>query len=111
MAAWFLGSQVPSTLFGEASHAATFSLPAWYINLDPTGEGIALGLFHRYMTVFSNLATATSAAQNQHDILVVENSLIDLGGWFAPHLLLAVFSLVLVLIVALIFKRSRSTLR
>jgi ABC-type transport system involved in multi-copper enzyme maturation permease subunit len=111
MAAWFLGSQVPSTLFGDASHSATFSLLAWYINWDPTGEGIALGLFHMYMTVFSNLATATSAAQNQHDILVVENSLIDLGGWFAPHLLLAVFSLALVLIVALVFKRSRYTLR
>jgi len=62
------------------------------------------------MTVFSNLATATSAAQNQHDILVIENSLIDLGGWFAPHLLLAGLSLGLILIVTLAFKRSRHTL-
>ncbi|EFH85263.1 hypothetical protein [Ktedonobacter racemifer] len=109
--AWFLGSQVPSILFSQASHDATFSLPAWYINWDPTSEGIALGLFHMYMADFSNLTTATSAAQNQHNILVVENSLIDLGGWFAPHLLLAGLSLVLVLIVALAFKRSRYTLR
>jgi len=110
LAAWLLGSQVPSTLFGDASHGATFSLPAWYINWDPTGSGIALGLFHVYMTVFSDLATATSAAQNQHDILAIENSLIGLGDWFAPHLLLAGFSLGLVLIVALAFKRSRHTL-
>ena len=111
MAAWFLGSQLPSTMFGDASHAANFSLPAWYINWDPTSEGISLGLFHLYMTVFSNLATATSAAQNQNDILAAENSLINLGDWFAPHLLLAVFSLLLVLIAALVFKRSRFTLR
>jgi len=107
--AWFLGSQVPSIFFGEASHAATFSLPAWYIHWDPTSEGIALGLFNKYMTDFSNLA-ATSTAQTQHGLLMVENSLIDLGSWFAPHLLLAGFSLVLVLVAALAFKRSREVL-
>jgi hypothetical protein len=34
----------------------------------------------------------------------------DLAGWFAPHLLLAGVSLVLVLVVALAFKRSRDVL-
>jgi hypothetical protein len=59
------------------------------------------------MTDFSNLASkATSTAQTQHDVLTVENSLIDLGSWFAPHLLLAGLSLVLVLVAALAFKRS-----
>jgi ABC-type transport system involved in multi-copper enzyme maturation permease subunit len=106
---WFLGAQVPSILFGEASHAATFSLPAWYVHWDPTSEGIALGWFNKYMTDFSNLA-ATSTAQTQHGLLMVENSLIDLGSWFAPHLLLTGFSLVLVLVAALAFKRSRDTL-
>ncbi len=103
MAAWFLGSEVISILLGDASHAATFSLPTWY------SEGIALGLFHMYMTDFSNMG-ATSTAQTQHSLLMVENALIDLGGWFAPHLLLAGLSLVLVLLVALAFKRSRHTL-
>jgi ABC-type transport system involved in multi-copper enzyme maturation permease subunit len=111
MVVWFLGSQVPSILFGDASHAANFSLPDWYVYWDPTGEGSSLGLFSRYMTVFSNLASATSAAQNQHDILTVENSLIDLGSWFVPHLLLAGCSLGLVLVAALVFKRSRNTLQ
>jgi hypothetical protein len=40
----------------------------------------------------------------------VENKMPDLAGWFAPHLLLAGASLVLVLIAAFAFKRSRETL-
>jgi hypothetical protein len=63
------------------------------------------------MTDFSNLAgKATSTAQTQHILLTVENTLIDIGGWFVPHLLLAGCSLLLVLIVARAFKRSRPTL-
>jgi len=109
--AWFVGVEIISIVLGNASHAANFSLPAWYINWDPTSEGIALGLFNKYMTDFSNMADkATSTAQTQHGLLTVENTLIDLGGWFAPRLLLAGLSLVLVLIVALTFKRSRNTL-
>ena len=109
--AWFVGVEIISIELGDASHAANFSLPAWYINWDPTSNGISLGLFNKYMTDFSNLASkATSTAQTQHGLLTVENTLIDLGGWFAPHLLLAGLSLVLVLILALAFKRSRNTL-
>jgi ABC-type transport system involved in multi-copper enzyme maturation permease subunit len=108
---WFGGVAIPSIVFGNASHDAHFSLPAWYIHWDPTSEGIALGLFNKYMTAFSNLADkATSTAQTQHILLTVENTLIDLGGWFVPHLLLAGCSLLLVLIVARAFKRSRPTL-
>jgi ABC-type transport system involved in multi-copper enzyme maturation permease subunit len=109
--AWFVGVEIISIELGDASHAANFSLPAWYINWDPTSNGISLGLFSKYMTDFSNLASkATSKAQTQHGILTVENSLIDLAGWFAPHLLLAGLSLVLVLVAALAFKRSREVL-
>ena len=96
-------------MFSDASHAANFSLPAWYINWDPTSEGIALGLFHMYMADFSNMAAA-STAQTQHNLLTVENTLIGIGGWFASHLLLDGLGLVLVLIVALAFKRCRNTL-
>ncbi len=107
--AWFLGSQVPFILFSQASHAATFSLPGWYVHWDPTSEGIAL--HSQYFADFSNLASkANSAAQTQHVLLMVENSLIDLWSWFVPHLLLAGVSLVLVLAAALAFKRSRDTL-
>jgi ABC-type transport system involved in multi-copper enzyme maturation permease subunit len=109
LVAWFVGTEVISIPLADASHAANFSLPAWYINWDPTSEGIALGLFHTYMADFSNMAAA-STAQTQHNLLTVENTLIGLGGWFAPHLLLAGLGLVLVLIVALAFKRCRNTL-
>jgi hypothetical protein len=34
----------------------------------------------------------------------------DIAGWFASHLLLAGFSLLLVLVAALAFKRTRDTL-
>src|SRR5260370_42167780 len=98
-------------VLGDVSHAANFRHHACYINWDHTSECIALGLFNKYMTDFSNMADkVTSTAQTQHGLLTVENTLIDLGGWFAPHLLLAGLSLVLVLIVALTFKRSRNTL-
>ena len=108
---WFVGVEISSIVFGEASHAATFSLPAWYIHWDPTSVGTALGLFNKYFADFSNLASkATSTAQTQHILLTVENTLIDLWGWFVPHLLLAGLSLVLVLVAARAFKRSRSTL-
>ncbi len=43
-------------------------------------------------------------------ILSVENKMPDLAGWFAPHLLLAGLSLLLVLVAAFTFKRSRATL-
>ena len=52
----------------------------------------------------------TSEAQLQQFILTVENKMPDLAGWFAPHLLLAGLSLVLVLVAALAFKRSRDVL-
>jgi ABC-type transport system involved in multi-copper enzyme maturation permease subunit len=107
--AWFLGSQVPAIVFSQDSHAATFSLPAWYIHWDPTSEAIAL--HSQYFADFSNLASkADSAAQTQHVLLMIENSLIDLWSWFVPHLLLAGVSLVLVLAAALAFQRSRDTL-
>ena len=104
---WFVGVEIISIVLGQDSHAANFSLPAWYINWDPTSEGIAL--HSQYFADFINLK-ANSAAQEQHVLLMVENSLIDLWSWFVPHLLLAGVSLVLVLAAALAFKRSRDTL-
>lgn len=53
--------------------------------------------------------TITSEAQLQQILLSIENKMPDLAGWFAPHLLLARLSLLLVLVAALAFKRSRET--
>ena len=83
--------------------------PAWYINWDPTSAVTSLGMLPQYS--ISNLfQTATSEAQFQNAFLAIENKIPDIGGWFASHLLLAGFSLVLVLLTARAFKRSRDVL-
>src|SRR5260370_33815160 len=84
--------------------------PAWYVNWDPTSAVTALGILPQYSGNFNGLQGITSEAQLQQILLTVENKMPDIGGWFAPHLLLAGFSLVLVLIAALAFKRSRDVL-
>jgi hypothetical protein len=87
------------------------SPPAWYVNWDPTSVVTAQGLLSQYIVDFGNQAhTATSSTQFQQILLTIENKVPDLAGWFAPHLLLAGVSLVLILVAALAFKRSRDTL-
>jgi ABC-type transport system involved in multi-copper enzyme maturation permease subunit len=83
--------------------------PAWYINWDPTSAVTALGIVPQYAGNFPP-NQVQSVAQLQQLLLSVENRLPNLAGWFASHLLLAGFSLVLVLIAALAFKRSRAVL-
>src|SRR5260370_42376661 len=39
--AWFVGPELIPIVLGNASHAANSTPPAWYINWDPTREGIA----------------------------------------------------------------------
>lgn len=102
MVAWIVGGLViPLGLGGTTP-------PAWEVNWDPTSGITALGLLPAYSI---NLGPSiTSEAQFQQFILTVENKMPDLAGWFAPHLLLAGLSLVLVLVASLAFKRSRETL-
>jgi ABC-type transport system involved in multi-copper enzyme maturation permease subunit len=103
MVAWIVGALViPLGLGGGATP------PAWYVNWDPTSGITALGLLPGYAITLG--PAITNEAQFQQFILSVENKMPDLAGWFAPHLLLAVLSLVLVLVAALAFKRSRETL-
>ena len=104
---WFVGVEILSVLFSDASHAVNFSLPAWYVNWDPTSAITALGMLPKYSL---DLRGVTSTAQLQQIFLTVENKVPDISGWFASHLLLAGVSLVLVLVAALAFKRSRDTL-
>jgi ABC-type transport system involved in multi-copper enzyme maturation permease subunit len=83
--------------------------PAWYSNWDPTSAVTALGMLPQY-SFADTIRKVTSEAQFQQILLTVENKVPDIGTWFASHLLLAGFSLVLVLVAALAFKRSRDTL-
>ena len=103
LVAWIVGALVLPLGLGN-----TTPPPAWYVNWDPTSGITALGLLPSYSLALG--PTITSEAQLQQLILTVENKMPDLAGWFAPHLLLAGFSLVLVLIAALAFKRSRDVL-
>ncbi|HET8843931.1 MAG TPA: ABC transporter permease [Ktedonobacteraceae bacterium] len=82
--------------------------PAWYVNWDPTSAVTALGLFHQYSASFNGLQGINTEAQLQQYLLAIENKVPDITGWLAPHLLLAVASLLLVLVTALIFKRFRN---
>src|SRR5260370_8559754 len=70
---WFVGVEIISIELGFSSHDAHFSLPAWYINWNPTSEGLALGLFNKYFTGFRNLPhEATTTTQTQPILLTVD---------------------------------------
>ncbi|GHO80051.1 hypothetical protein KSD_78220 [Ktedonobacter sp. SOSP1-85] len=104
MVTWIVGALViPLGLGGN-----TTPPPAWYVNWDPTSGITALGLLSSYAIHLN--PTITNEAQLQQFILSVENKMPNLAGWFAPHLLLAGLSLVLVLVAALAFRRSRDVL-
>jgi ABC-type transport system involved in multi-copper enzyme maturation permease subunit len=81
--------------------------PAWYVKWDPTSAMTGLGMLRQYS---QHLSPVTSTAQLQQMLLTIENKRPDIGGWFAPHLLLAGASLVLVVIAARAFQRSRDML-
>lgn len=101
---WFVGALILPIGIRDSTP------PAWYVNWDPTSAVTALGILRsQYAGNFPN-QSATNAAQLQQLLLSVENKVPDIAGWFAPHLLLAGVSLVLVLVAALAFKRSRDML-
>jgi ABC-type transport system involved in multi-copper enzyme maturation permease subunit len=102
LVAWIVGALVIPRGLGDTTP------PSWYVNWDPTSGITALGLLPAYAIHLGS--TITSEAQLQQLVLVMENKMPDLAGWFMPHLLLAGLSLLLVLIAAFAFKRSRDVL-
>jgi ABC-type transport system involved in multi-copper enzyme maturation permease subunit len=85
-------------------------LPAsWYSAWDPTSAATVSAMLVPYYRpdFISQFQTATSAEQAQHMLLTVENTLPNIGGWFAPHLIEAGLSLLLVVLVAFTFQRFR----
>jgi ABC-type transport system involved in multi-copper enzyme maturation permease subunit len=102
MVAWIVGGLVIPLGLGGTAPAT------WSVNWDPTSGITALGLLPAYAVHLG--PTITNEAQLQQLILTIENKMPDLAGWFAPHLGLSGLSLVLVLIAAFAFKRSRETL-
>ena len=102
--AWFIGvgaSQDPSV-----GPSAGYS--AW----DPTSAATVSKLLVPYQPDFiRQFLTATSAEQARHILLTVENTLYDIGGWFAPHLIEAGLSLLLVGLAAFAFQRFRNAFK
>jgi ABC-type transport system involved in multi-copper enzyme maturation permease subunit len=102
LVAWIIGALVIPRGLGNTTP------PSWYVNWDPTSGITALGLLPAYAIHLGSWIT--SEAQLQQLILTIENKMPDPAGWFAPHLLLAGLGLVLVLVAAFAFKRSREVL-
>ena len=103
LVAWIVGAVIiPSGVRGEIP-------PSWYVNWDPTGAITAYGLLPQY-SIGDLVRTATSEAQFHSAFLSLENRVPPMGTWFGSHLSLAGLGLVLVLAVALSFKRSRDVL-
>src|SRR5215472_6094626 len=103
MVAWFVGALViPLSMGGESAPPP----PSWYVNWDPTSGITARWLLPAYAITPGPM----SKGPFQQLLLTIENKMPDLAGWFAPHLLLAGASLLLVLVAALAFKRTRETL-
>ena len=104
LVAWTVGAEVIPRMLSNNP-----TLPAWYVNWDPTSGGTALGLLRMYSINLSS--SITSEAQLQQLVLSMENKIPDLAGWFVPHLGLSGLSLLLVLIAAFAFKRTRDMLK
>lgn len=101
---WFFGIlMLPGWIAPE-------KIPAWYSAWDPTSAATAGALLNTYApSLQSPLASATTAAQAQHILNAVANTMPAIGNWLAPHLIEAGASLLLVALVALTFQRFRNT--
>jgi ABC-type transport system involved in multi-copper enzyme maturation permease subunit len=105
--AWFLGTFI---LPGEMGLTFVTKPPAWYSAWDPTSVATAFDGISQFTVEFQNqTAHLTSAAQAQHLVLSLENTMPDLAGWFTPHLLVAGLSLLLVMLAVFGFQRFRNT--
>ena len=83
--------------------------PAWYVAWDPTSSASAAATIPQYASAWHKLLpSATSAAQLQHILVAVENTVPDVSAWLAPHLIEALLSLLLVALAAVAFQRFRN---
>jgi ABC-type transport system involved in multi-copper enzyme maturation permease subunit len=104
--AWFIVAVIIPPSGGGDN---TTTLPSWYTTWDPTSAATAQEMLTQYHPLFRN-QTATSAAQLQHILITVENTLPNISAWLVPHVLLAGLSLLLVVVAAFTFRRFRGAL-
>jgi ABC-type transport system involved in multi-copper enzyme maturation permease subunit len=104
---WFIGALILPAVGGLPSDRSL--PPAWYVAWDPTSAAASFGTIPQYFSAYLNLmATATSVAQAQQMFITIENTVPNVSAWFAPHLIEALLSLVLVALAAVGFQRFRN---
>ncbi len=104
---WFMGALIVPAIAGLPSDQA--KPPAWYVAWDPTSAASSFATLPQYQALWEKLlATATSAAQAQTMFTAIENKLPDVSAWFAPHLIEAGLSLLLVALAVFTFQRFRN---
>jgi ABC-type transport system involved in multi-copper enzyme maturation permease subunit len=105
---WVVGAEVlPALIYFPLGPT---NLPTWYSAWDPTSAVTALVMFAKYSSGASQQThAATSSAQLQQILNSVTGQTPDISAWFAPHLIEAGLSLLLVVLAALAFRRFRNT--
>lgn len=104
---WFIAAFIVPAIANLPSDQA--KPPAWYIAWDPTSAAVSFAMLPQYMSAWEKLfPTATSAAQAQTIFVAIENKIPDVSAWFAPHLIEALLSLLLVALAAFTFHRFRN---
>jgi ABC-type transport system involved in multi-copper enzyme maturation permease subunit len=104
---WFVGAFI---LPAVANLPSKGSLPpAWYMAWDPTSAAASFGTTPQYFSALDKLMqSATSVAQAQQSFIALENKMPNVSAWFAPHLIEAGLSLLLVALAAFSFRRFRN---
>jgi ABC-type transport system involved in multi-copper enzyme maturation permease subunit len=105
---WVVGAEVLPLMIYFPSGPT--NLPTWYSGWDPTSAVTALVMFRQYSSDASQQThAATSAAQLQQMLNSIASQMPDISAWFAPHLIEAGLSLLLVVLAAFTFQRFRNT--
>jgi ABC-type transport system involved in multi-copper enzyme maturation permease subunit len=111
LVAWVIGTLVLAPLINQWTPARS-TLPTKYGAWDPTSAVTASTLLQHYGVAFGpqDPVPATSA-QFQSLVNSIANKAPDVSAWFAPHLIEAALSLVLVAVTALAFRRFRNAVK
>jgi ABC-type transport system involved in multi-copper enzyme maturation permease subunit len=76
-----------------SNYNSNAKLPAWYVNWDPSSAATTYTLLGGYNPFDLQPGVQRTAAQWHSLLLTVENKPANLAGWFGPHLLIIVLSL------------------
>lgn len=104
---WVVGTEVlPILLYLPSGH-----FPTWYSAWGPPSALTMLATVQQYQpNIDRQSVAALTTAQFQHLVNTVANKAPDVSAWFAPHLIEAGLSLLLVALAAFAFQRFRNAL-